>query len=491
MFELTEEEKAKIASGEWTLANVIAARLDKPAARLVNPEELEAKRTAAAASMLGYKPLESVVNESVGDGRESVDEDPVKTVPARVTDKRHTITPEQLKSKYESDMSDYASPSEKATEQMKNYGYEDPIKKNIRESVEAEIAKSNPERKTDYIVPERSIEVPERSIEVDGSPSIWSNIASMLSSMLPSKKKAGTAMTGWTRYNGGSSPIAAAYNNWLQGEKNRNAQAASQGANAIIQEQITKLNNEKASENLEASKRAEVQGKYDAMDDANYRADNVAFSSQYNQIETAIESAKLELKQIDPSDTKKKQDLEKQIAALETNRRTVLKNMKDNAESYGKPVSIRYKTLFDKYLTDERAESDEKSAQKNYDLTALATQAAMILAGKGRLRGDWRFAKDEESYNEKVSAFNKKLEELGVPASAFKPLDEVKVPVKSIADIESDEAKLKEKRAEWVEAELMKKHPGGPSAYQTRYMLELYYKDKAELQKRAEKEIFL
>lgn len=495
MFKLTEEEKAKIASGEWTMANVIAARLSAPAnVNTDTPEELEAKRTAAAESMLGYKPLESVVNESVGDVTEEVDEteqNVIKTVTAPVTDKRQTLTPEQLKAKYEADMKDYSgentAASAKATEQMKNYGYEDPIKKNIREAVEAEIAKSNPERKTDlsdYKVPEN---------KEDEGPSIWSKIASML----PSMKKAGTAMTGWTRYNGGSSPIAAAYNNWLQGEKTRNAQAASQGANAILQERITKLNNEKASENLEASKRAEVKAKSDAMDEANYRADNGAFSNQYNQIESAIESAKLELEQIDPSDTKKKQDLEKQITALETQRRTVLKNMKDNAESYGKPVSKRYQSLFDKYLTEkeetkaaepvvEETESNEaKPVQPTYDLTALQTEAAKIEAVKGKLRGDWRFAKDEKSYNEKVRAFNQKLTDLGVPSSAIKPLDEVTVPVKSKSEIESDEEKANAKRATWVDNELKKTYPNGRPSIAV--LAKQYDAKKAELEKKAKK----
>lgn len=497
MFKLTEEEKAKIASGEWTMANVIAARLSAPAnVNTDTPEELEAKRTAAAESMLDYKPLESVVNESVGDGTEEVDEteqNVVKTVTAPVTDKRQTLTPEQLKAKYEADMQGYsgenAAASAKATEQMKNYGYEDPIKKNIREAVEAEIAKSNPERKTDlsdYKVPE----------DEAAGPSIWSKIASML----PSMKKAGTAMTGWTRYNGGSSPIAAAYNNWLQGEKSRNAQAASQGANAILQEQITKLNNDKASENLEASKRAEVKAKSDAMDEANYRADNGAFSNQYNQIESAIESAKLELEQLDPAATDKKQDLEKQITALETQRRTVLKNMKDNAESYGKPVSKRYQSLFDKYLTDEKEEpktaepksveetepaKEEKPVQPTYDLTALQSEADELLSTKSKLRGDWRFAKDEKSYNEKVKAFNKKLKELGVPSSAIKPLDEVAVPVKSKSEIEGDEEKANAKRATWVDNELKKTYPNGrPSVA---ILAKQYDAKKAELEKKAKK----
>lgn len=489
MFKLTEEEKAKIASGEWTLENVIAARLSAPAnVNTDTPEELEAKRTTAAESMLGYKPLESVVNESVGDGTEEADEteqNVVKVITAPVTDKRQTLTPEQLKAKYEADMKDYsgenAAASAKATEQMKNYGYEDPIKKNIREAVEAEIAKSNPERKTDlsdYKVPEN---------KEDEGPSIWSKIASML----PSMKKAGTAMTGWTRYNGGSSPIAAAYNNWLQGEKTRNAQAASQGANAILQEQITKLNNEKASENLEASKRAEVKAKSDATDDANFRTDNGAFSNQYNQIESAIESAKLELEQIDPSDTKKKQDLEKQITALETQRRTVLKNMKDNAESYGKPISKRYQSLFDKYLTDEKEEpkaaapvaeetehKEDKPAQPTYDLTDLKTEADQIEAEKGKLRGDWRFAKDEIAYNKKVKAFNKKLKELGVPSSALGPLSEVAVPTQSKPEIDA-------KRAEWVENELKKTYPNGRPSIAA--LAKLYDAKKAELEKKAKK----
>lgn len=483
MFKLTEEEKAKIASGEWTMANVIAARLSAPAnVNTDTPEELEAKRTAAAESMLGFKPLESVVNESVGDGTEEVDEtdeNAVKAITAPVTDKRQTLTPEQLKAKYEADMKDYSGEntdaSAKATEQMKNYGYEDPIKKNIHETVEAEIAKSNPERKTDlsdYKVPEN---------KEDEGPSIWSKIASML----PSMKKTGTAMTGWTRYNGGSSPIAAAYNNWLQSEKSRNAQAASQGANAILQERITKLNNEKASENLKSSKRAEVKAKSDAMDEANYRADNGAFSSQYNQIEAAIESAKLELKKIDPADTKNEQDLKKQITALETQRRTVLQNMKDNAESYGKPVSKRYQSLFEKYLTNEKEEPKtaepvvkEAESKETFDSTALITEAKQIEADKSKLRGDWRFANDEIAYNKRVEAYNEKLKELKVPSSAVAPLSKVAVPTRPQSEIDA-------KRAEWVENELKKKYPTGRSSVE---LLAKYYDEKkAELEEKAKK----
>lgn len=235
MFLLTDEEKERIANGE-DIYTIIAERLSAPAnVNTDTPEETAIKRSNEEQKMIDYRPLPQVV----GNPAEEIDEtdkNVTKVENPLYDDKRHILTPEQLKAKYEADMIDYNKDDEEATELMKNYGYEDPIKKNIKENVALEMAKSkaNPSQEpdlTDYSVPSGQ----------DDGPSIWSKLADFISNM-KILKKPGTAMSGWTLYNGSPSQVAAAYNNWLQGEKSREAQAAQSVFNAINNQKLAEIN---------------------------------------------------------------------------------------------------------------------------------------------------------------------------------------------------------------------------------------------------------
>lgn len=295
-------------------------------------------------------------------------------------------------------------------------------------------------------------------------PTMWSRIADFITGVNPfGKTGAGTSMAGWTRYNGSASPIAAAYNSWLQNKHNRMADVAKTAYNADLQKEITKLNNEKASENLATSKAAEVKAKQEIIDDGNFKADQAGYASQYNQIDNDINKAKLELGGLDKSNTADRQKLEKLIENLEANRKVVLLNMRDNADSYGRPVSKKYQDAFDTYLENTDTDDDEKTPKVDdeatedtpkvvetpkYDVTALNTEASALEAERNGLGGlDYRQAGKITTFNKKVKAFNDKLKKLGVPSSAIKPLNTQAVPQKPKSEVDSDKEKA---FIEWV-----------------------------------------
>lgn len=272
---------------------------------------------------------------------------------------------------------------------------------------------------------------------------MWSRIADFISGVNPfGKTGAGTSMAGWTRYNGSASPIAAAYNSWLQNKQNRMADVAKTAYNADLQKEITKLNNEKASENLATSKAAEVKAKQEIIDDGNFKADQTGFANEYNQIDSEIKKYNLELKGLDKSNTTDRQKLVDRIKNLEVERKVVLSNMRDNADSYGRKVSKKYQDAFDTYLVDDEETETPTPEAPKYDVTALNTEASALEAERNGLGGlDYRQAGKITAFNKKVKAFNDKLKKLGVPSSAIKPLNTQAVPQKPKSEVDSDKEK--------------------------------------------------
>ena len=346
----------------------------------------------------------------------------------------------------------------------------------------AEIAKSNPESKAEdptYTVP--TYTVPESKAE---DPSIWSKLASML----PSAKKAGTAMAGWTRYNGGSSPIAAAYNSWLQGEKTRTAQTATQGTNAVTQELIAKLNNDKASETLKETKEAEDKVKAEERVNTDFRNDMSALYSKYTKAEADLEDLERKLavtRSAGPNgsvDSNEETKLKNEIAAVKTQLRTTLKDIRDTADSYKKLPTERYLALIanlkeeanvtaepeeEANVTAEPAPTQDKPAPTqdkpaptiHYDAKALNEEHDEIIrASKTFDATDYRNAEKVIAWNKKAAAFNDKLKEQKVPSDKVKRIDPFTVPTKSRNEIKEDREEAEKKRAKTIE-ELVKADP--------------------------------
>ena len=470
MFELTEEEKAKLDSGEWTMDNVIAARLTASVAAMrgykpLAPLASVAAAAGAAAAMSGYKPAEAVAADAMRGYK------PAEAAGAVAADAMRGYKPAEAAGAV---------------------------------AAAAEIAKSNPESKAEdptYTVP--TYTVPESKAE---DPSIWSKLASML----PSAKKAGTAMAGWTRYNGGSSPIAAAYNSWLQGEKTRTAQAATQGTNAVTQELIAKLNNDKASETLKATKGAEAKVKAEERVNTDFRNDMNALYSKYTKAEVDLEDLERKLavtRSAGPNgsvDSNEETKLKNEIAAVKTQLRTTLKDIRDTADSYKKLPSERYLALIanlkeeanvtaepeeeanvtaepeeEANVTAEPAPTQDKPAptqdkpapkQKpkkqsapaptiRYDAKALNEEHDEIIrASKTFDATDYRNAEKVIAWNKKAAAFNDKLKEQKVPSDKVKRIDPLTVPTKSRNEIKEDREEAEKKRAKTIE-ELVKADP--------------------------------
>ena len=213
-----------------------------------------------------------------------------------------------------------------------------------------------------------------QDIDTEEKESIWSKIAKMLPS-IKMGQNSGTTMAGWTRYNGGSSPIAAAYNNWLANRQNAQNSLRATLINAETQKELAAKNAE--STNKSISDQTDKENKVKLQN--SFTQDVTPIVAEMRQNEHDLKSAEAEAQSLINPKTGNVDETNKIAYNKLLYQISVLKNrLSDNAaelddleESYGLHLTTGQSALKGRYITKE-GKTEDKPVVSNVTPTATS-----------------------------------------------------------------------------------------------------------------------
>ena len=320
--ELTDEEKQRIANGE-SLWSVLADRVQR---------NQENRGYAYSTPTQGDK---AAIAKAIADngGLPNVEERQIDPIAVEAA------------TKAAAEMEGYTSDGKKWTDLMQGYH------------------PNSLDSKNEYSEPE----VDTVNESTDEKESIWSKIAKMLPS-IKMGQNSGTTMAGWTRYNGGSSPIAAAYNNWLANRQNAQNSLRTTLINAETQKELAAKNAE--STNKSISDQTDKENKIKLQN--SFTQDVTPVVAEMRQNERTLKSKEAEAQSlinpetgnVDETNKIAYKKLQDEIGVLKGWLNDDAAELSDLEESYGLNLTTGQSALKGRYITKED-KTENKPVENN------------------------------------------------------------------------------------------------------------------------------